>query len=258
MTPNGAQTMMRHIAGEAVSEAPVARRMVLIADSHVKMGTLGAERFFEMLRWLENTSYDVVFLGDIMELWIGVPSYEDDTQKSFLEWCRREKEHRRIYFLEGNHEFFVLAHHRDCFSEASSDELRIGDVMFAHGDSQIAEASHRRFRWWSKSPLAHFLLRWLPFASSIVRRIKADMERRSLARTHRFPGSELALWCKREFALPNAAQSILVGHFHREFTIRRKDGRLFAVLPAWKDSEEIAVFDPLNNFLDFRIWRSVK
>lgn len=258
MASTGVQSMKRKQSIESIGDDSAGQRIVLVADSHVKAGTPSEGRFFEMLSWLEKTSFDVVFLGDIMELWIGVPSYEDDAQRRFLEWCRREKERRRIYFIEGNHEFFVLAHHGDCFSESSTDELRIGATRFAHGDCQLATSSHRCFRWWTKSALAHFLLKYLPFASSVVRLIKANMEERSRKRTRRFQGEELAFWCKNEFALSNAEQAILLGHFHREFTIRRKDGRLFAVLPAWKDSEEIAVYSPLNNSLVFRNWRSVK
>lgn len=257
MTPNCAQAVTQSKADEAFSSASANRRFIVVADSHVMPGTHRAAHFFKMLQCLEKSRFDVVFLGDIMELWIGLRSFEDDTQRRFLEWCRKEKSRRRIIFIEGNHEFFVVANHSDCFSASGTDEVRDGKLMLAHGDAQIAEPSHRRFRCLTKGGFAHFFLKWFPFAKAFVRRLKARMERMSLARNHRFPGEKLAAWFK-EMSHSSSEEAILLGHFHQRFIIRKKDGRLFAVLPAWKDREEVAIYNPLDNSIVFCNWRAVK
>ena len=92
------------------------RPLLLIADSHVRPGKNSFGAFFQMLSWIETTNYDVVFLGDIMELWIGLKGYEGEIHKRFLSWCAAEKKHRKIYFLEGNHEYFVLPGHARYFT----------------------------------------------------------------------------------------------------------------------------------------------
>ena len=231
--------------------------ILLVADAHVKAGTLSEERFRQMLSWLETTRYDIAFLGDVMELWIGLPAYEDALQREFLDWCRRETARRRIYFLEGNHEFFVLKYHRNCFSESAPDTLQVGPELLSHGDSQAASGPHRCFRWWSKSPLAHFLLRFLPGAPAIVRAIKRGFEKKSRTRAWRFPAVQLSSWGQGVFAKTPSCQAILLGHFHRPFQLRCKGNRLLAVLPAWKDHGEVAIFDPLKNTVFFHHWRSL-
>ena len=209
-----------------------------------------------MLSWLETTRYDIVFLGDVMELWIGVPSYEDALQHDFLEWCRREKGRRRIYFLEGNHEFFVLRHHRECFSQSASEMLRVGTMLLSHGDSLATTGGHRCFRWWSKSSLAYLLLRFLPGAPFLVRRIKQVFEKKSLTRSWRFPAERLVAWGQGVFQA-SSSETILLGHFHRSFQMHYKGNRLLAVLPAWKDHGEVAIFDPSGNSIRSRHWRSL-
>ena len=57
--------------------------MILIADAHTGKANVGA--FFEMLEAIADTGETVVFLGDIFDLWIGLPRYETDQHRRFLE-----------------------------------------------------------------------------------------------------------------------------------------------------------------------------
>jgi hypothetical protein len=79
----------------------------MIADAHISRTQGNVEAFFEMLAALEDGPSDVVFLGDIFDLWVALPRYENEQHRMFLSWCQRQKGHRRIGFVEGNHEFFL-------------------------------------------------------------------------------------------------------------------------------------------------------
>jgi len=48
-------------------------KTVIITDAHVHPGFGNAESFFAMLTVLESLPVDVVFLGDVFDLWIALP-----------------------------------------------------------------------------------------------------------------------------------------------------------------------------------------
>ena len=62
--------------------------MIIIADAHVDDAGGHKADFFQMLRAIEKTNHDVIFLGDIFDLWIALPRYEKDCHKAFLAWCQ--------------------------------------------------------------------------------------------------------------------------------------------------------------------------
>ncbi len=81
--------------------------LAVLADVHAVEGEESERVLRNLLEQLSSTDDDVMFLGDIMDLWIGLPKYECKLQRDFLEWCRHEKSRRKIYFVEGNHEYYV-------------------------------------------------------------------------------------------------------------------------------------------------------
>jgi len=44
--------------------------MIIIADAHIDESRGNESAFFQMLEAIEKTDHDIVFLGDIFELWI--------------------------------------------------------------------------------------------------------------------------------------------------------------------------------------------
>ena len=230
--------------------------LILAADLHVRPNDGSRQRFREFLSWVSSTPHDIAFLGDGLDLWIGVSAYEDDLTEEFLAWCRNELAHRKIYLVEGNHEYFVVRHHRDAFTRAECDELPLGDLLLMHGDTCQKNASHLRFRWWVKSELAHILLH-CPGAAAYVRHLKSKLERKSRARKHSFPQAELSAYATGRFEAENSPRTIIMGHFHHPLQEKRRNGRLFAVLPDWKRSGEIGLWNPASNELSIEKWRSV-
>lgn len=219
--------------------------LIVAADLHVRPGTSGERAFLEFLEWVSGTACDVCFLGDVMELWIGVPGFGDALQERFLEWCRREKGRRRLYFLEGNHEFFVAKYFADAFTEAKADTLSLdgGALLLCHGDiCQASNGSHLLLRRLMKSWLARALLKWLPGAHGLVRKIQAAFRRHSRRRRHNgyLPQAELEEWCETQGKALPSLRNVLLGHFHRRLETCCGKGLRLTALPAWKDAGEVA------------------
>lgn len=228
--------------------------MLIIADSHVDSGTAGETEFFALLELVSSTSHDVCFAGDIMELWLGVPGYETDLHYRFLDWCRREKSRRKIYFVEGNHEFFVVKHHGDIFAAASQESLRIGKLLICHGDGLPGQNwSHQVFRRLSKSWFAEFLVKWLPGAKALVRCIKRRFEAAARRRALRegsagylYPETVAAIedWRKVNPGGDDSPTVLLLGHFHCEYLADDGDGVPVCLMPAWRDSRRFVLANP--------------
>lgn len=217
--------------------------LLVAADLHVLPGTASETRFREFLAWISTTGWDVAFLGDVLELWIGVPGYETPIASDFLAWCRQEKERRRLYFVEGNHEFFVCRHHARCFTDSGTDALDLGEIRLLHGDTIQDDPGHLRFRWWTKSWLSHMLMRFMPGAAAYIRHLQRKLKKKSLARNRCLPQKNISSWATECFAAAPALKWLIVGHFHHPLTEERRDGKRLIVLPAWKDRGEIGLFD---------------
>ena len=210
-----------------------------------------------MLTWIATTDYDVAFLGDVMELWIGLGRYSTPLTAEFLAWVSAEKSRRRVFFLEGNHEFFVVRHHRDAFFQSAENELVLNGVVLSHGDTAQGDPAHLRFRWWGKSRLAHFLLRWLPGAKAIVRRLKRNFECKNALRENHYPQESVEHWAGECFRRHPEARRIILGHFHCQQEHLLPDGRQITVLPAWKDAYQVGVLNLANSKLVIENWRNL-
>ena len=222
--------------------------LILAADLHVRPNGASRERFRRFLECVSATNHDIAFLGDVLDLWIGVDSYSDDLTREFISWCEAELPRRKIYLIEGNHEYFVVRHHGQAFTDAQTEELRLGDLLLLHGDTCQNNPAHIRFRWWVKSELAHILLH-IPCAALYVRHLKRKLDHKSKTRKHTFPQAELSAYATKRFEEANAPTAIIMGHFHHTFTEHRRGNRTFAVLPAWKEHGEIGLWDYNSNSL---------
>lgn len=232
--------------------------LVLIADTHVNDGEKGAGEFLRMLQHLSTLPYDICFLGDIFELWIGVSGYEQEIADTLLCWCLAEKQHRRIFLVEGNHEFFIVGRYGSYFSIAAEGVLRYGDLCFCHGD-QIPRSSTDLLllRRLLKNPVVRLLMGYLPGAQGIVRRVKNWFYRRSLQRSYSFPRAAIVRWASQQ--LETGGRELFLGHFHRQESgeTLSGDGR-WHCLPAWKERGEIALYDPETHAYMVMPWETLR
>lgn len=231
--------------------------LVLIADAHVQDDGSGAAEFRQMLHHLATLPYDVCFLGDIFELWIGLPGYGGELADTLLCWCLDEKDQRRIFMVEGNHEFFVVRRYGSCFTGAAEGYLRHGGLCFCHGD-QIPRSGTDMLllRRLLKNGLVRLLMAYLPGARGIVWRAKAWFHRRSQRRCAAFPRAAVAAWATRQLT---GGGDLFLGHFHRSESgaTLSGDGR-WHCLPAWKDKGEVGLYDPETRSCTVMPWAALR
>jgi UDP-2,3-diacylglucosamine pyrophosphatase LpxH len=232
------------------------RPIILVADAHVGESRENAAAFFEMLAGLEATRCDLVFLGDIFDLWIGLAGYETAAHRHFSAWCRRQKAQRSIGFMEGNHEFFIARQQRAAFTWCTADACwQQGGILYVHGDRiNRRDISHRLFRAVTRSRLAGELLRRAPNGPRMAMGVKTLLARNRPS-LRALPLDEI-----RRFAeswLERGVHTILVGHFHAEYVYRRSGSGSLHLLPGWQESRKITRVDPLGGTVASGHWREV-
>ncbi|MBI1753088.1 MAG: VanZ family protein [Acidobacteria bacterium] len=187
-----------------------ARDLILVADPH-----WGTE-----LRGLEEATArfpkaDWLFLGDVFDVWVGLPGMETDAQRAFLDWVKeRRRAGRWMGLWMGNREYFLDRHAPafDLLGEGIGGSLEGERLAWEHGD--LINGADRQYRLWNL--LSRSGLLWLPFRlmpGGTARRVSAWMERKL-----RTTNASYKLAFPRE-AFRAAAQThpeatFLTGHFH--------------------------------------------
>ncbi|MBO1317157.1 metallophosphoesterase [Acanthopleuribacter pedis] len=228
--------------------------MIFVTDAHVAPQLGNVEPFFAMLDHLAKSDEDLVFMGDIFDLWIGHARYEGAEHRRFLAWCRDQKQRRRIGFVEGNHEFYVVRRHRECFTWSDEAALARRDLglLIVHGDLiNRADTQYLRWRKLSKSWGMRWFIRLLPFGGRLVQRLKKNLKNTNKEFRLGLPKEALAAYADEQ--LDGKVRRIVVGHFHAAHRVQVGEGVL-DVLPDWYATGQIAVFRPEEQVLKTIPW----
>lgn len=233
--------------------------MIIIADAHIDDADDSGADFFQMLRLLEKTDQDLIFLGDIFDLWIALSRYEKDIHKKFLTWCRKQKPQRSIGFIEGNHEYFVAVERRDYFAwctDLSAWRDRHGN-LFCHGD-QINRRDHNylRFRRLVKNRFTQEVTRFFPWGPVLSEALKHHLTKTNLEFRKRLPEKSLAEFAEARFT--DGVHTIFVGHFHRPYLYRGAGGKTLYTLPAWHRTRQVTCYDSAAQRIDSRPWQELE
>ena len=194
------------------------REILLITDSHLTERCPQWTVFRSMLEKISESKYDVLFLGDIFDVWIGFPGYETEIHRDFMEWSRREKVKRNIWFLEGNHEFFIKQNRSDCFTEVFSRSAVLDNGAFyaEHGDLiNYHDHLFTLLRACLRNPLSRFLIKlfgYTGFGTAFSGRIRKDLKNTNMKQKHYFPLQELLE--TEELLRKKQISSAVMGHFH--------------------------------------------
>jgi UDP-2,3-diacylglucosamine hydrolase len=232
--------------------------MILITDSHVQNPAGDGAEFLRMLEHLGGGRQDIVFLGDIFDLWIALPGYETPLQGQFLAWCRAQRRQRTVGFMEGNHEFFVCQAHRAAFSWCSADAtFHDGQGrFFSHGDRiNRQDLNYRRFRRLVKNPLTRTLLPAIPLGPSLAEWCKQRLRRANVNFRKHLPASDIAAFAAA--SARSGARHLFIGHFHRPLRQPMADGPVLHLLPAWHASGQVTLFDEQTGIATCTHWREV-
>ena len=186
------------------------RPLILVADPHWREDLTGLE---EVTRRCPGA--DWLFLGDIFEVWLGLPGLETEAQRAFLWWVRERREAGRwVGLWMGNRDYFLdrLSGQFDLIGEGTGGALPEERLAFEHGD--LVNGKDRGYRLWnlcSRSGLAWLLVGLLP--DSLVQRLTMGLEgsMRAAQRGCRggFPRAAFAA-----AAAEHPGSTFLTGHFH--------------------------------------------
>lgn len=186
------------------------RDLILVADPHWAAeltGLEGATTRFPEADWL--------FLGDVFDVWVGMPGMETAAQQAFLDWVRaRRAAGRWVGLWLGNREYFLERHATsfDLMGEGIGGRLDGEALVWEHGD--LVNTADRQYRLWnliSRSGPVWLLFRLLP--SATARRVSAWMEQR-LRTTNSVYKLAFPSRAFRAAAESHPGTTFVTGHFH--------------------------------------------
>lgn len=230
--------------------------MLLVADAHLTDHHPAREDFFAMLERIGRTDEDLVLLGDILDLWIGLPGHGTETGQCLLDWCRRERPRRRLGLVEGNHEFYVGASHPECFGFWSPREWREGGLLFAHGDlANRRDWGYRLLRLATKNPLARLFFSHAPGRVALARKIKRSLGEAGRLREKHLPEEAVRAYADRWFA--RGVRRLFLAHFHREYRYQDGEGRLCLLVPPWQGTGKLLRYDQASDHAEVIPWQDI-
>jgi len=233
--------------------------MIIITDAHISKAAGNHATFFRMLESLEKNNQDLIFLGDIFDLWVALPGYESDIHHDFIEWGREQKKYRTIGFMEGNHEYYLAIERAQAFSWCSADAWYRDDAgtLFVHGDQiNRRDRNYLAFRKLLKSRMAKFIMNSLPFGPKYVESFKQRLKQTNTGFRMHLPREEVKLFAETRFA--EGIDTIFVGHFHQEYLYCNADSKKLYVLPDWFDTQKVTVFNRDTKKIAFIDWKEIK
>lgn len=218
--------------------------MIIVTDAHVSRARGNVTAFYKMLAAIENTAHDLIFLGDIFDLWVALPRYETDIHRNFTAWCREQKKNRTVGFLEGNHEYYLANQRAEAFTWCSNDAWWQDDAktLYVHGDQvNRRDRNYLRFRKLSKNRIAGYILRSLPFGPGIANSLKKGLKKTNTQYRLQIPWDELKFFADNRFA--EGVDTIFMGHFHQEYCYDNQGSKKMYLLPAWLGTQKVALFE---------------
>lgn len=186
------------------------RELILVADPHWGAELTGLDE-----ATAKFPGADWLFLGDVFDVWVGLPGMETETQAAFLAWVdARRAAGRWVGLWLGNREYFLDRHaiRFDLMGEGLGGALDGEALTWEHGD--LINTADRQYRLWnlvSRSALLWLGFRLMP--TGTARRVSAWMERklRTTNATYKLTFPREAF---RAAAEAHSETTFLTGHFH--------------------------------------------
>jgi UDP-2,3-diacylglucosamine pyrophosphatase LpxH len=211
-----------------------------------------------MLEAIAKTQYDLIFLGDIFELWIALARYEEDIHIEFTAWCMEQKNYRTIGFLEGNHEYYLTSQRAYAFTWCSNDTWRQDEsgTLFVHGDQiNRRDIRYLTFRNLIKNSISKFMLWGLPFGPKIAESVERGLKKTNTNFRIQIPQDEIKCFADTRFAA--GVSTIFVGHFHQEYCYCKEESKKLYVLPDWLGTQKITLFQKYRKTISIMHWREL-
>ncbi len=232
--------------------------MIIVTDAHVSKARGNDTAFYKMLEAIESTEHDLIFLGDIFDLWVALPRYETDIHINFISWCREQKKYRTIGFLEGNHEYYLASQRAEAFTWCSNDAWWQDNAgtLFVHGDQiNRKDRYYLLFRKLSKNSISRYILRCLPFGPKIADSLKEGLKKTNKQYRLQVPWDEVKFFADNRFA--EGIDTIFMGHFHQEYCCGNQESKKIYLLPAWLAAQKVTLFQKNPIKISTRPWQQL-
>ena len=222
--------------------------MILIADSHVSKKNDNIADFFSMLDCIAKSHHDIIFLGDIFDLWISIPRYQSEEQIRFLDWCITEKQNRTVGFIEGNRDFFVKDYHSDHFTwcEIGSHAINFNNkkkLMFCHGDGINTKDIRCQFlRKSTKCLFTKFVLKYIPLGPFIAKKLNELTRFKYKGNKRKFPQKTIEKFATSIFKA-KMINHIFTGHFHKNYEYTNNGNSINVITDWWKTGDVMIIND---------------
>ena len=186
------------------------RPLILVADPHwsAELTGLYAAR-------AAHPEADWLFLGDVFDVWVGVPGMDSPPATEFLAWVDSVRRERRwVGLWLGNREYFLdgLAGRFDLMGEGTDGRLEGEALVWEHGD--LVNVADWRYRLWnlvSRSGMVWLIARVLPktTAHNLASSLQRALHTRNRAYKLAFPRAAF-----RAAAARYPGETFITGHFH--------------------------------------------
>lgn len=117
----------------------------VLSDVHLRKGDRRKKIFLEFIEEHRRKG-NIIFLGDIFDVWIG---FNQEMQKNFMDFIRLiERSRNKIIYVEGNHDFHLTWLDELGVKRMTEGEVNINGKRFllSHGDIYSGELSHKIYR----------------------------------------------------------------------------------------------------------------
>lgn len=186
------------------------RPLIIVADPHWGEELTGLR---EVTR--KSPEADWLFLGDVFDVWVGLPGLETVPQRSFLWWVQERRVGGRwIGLWAGNRDYFLdrFVGQFDLVGEGVGGALASESLVFEHGD--LVNGADRRYRFWnlvSRSACMWALVSLLPppLGQRLALRLERSMRTTNQGYRLAFPREAFAA-----AAAEHPGSTFLTGHFH--------------------------------------------
>ncbi|MBT8363432.1 MAG: metallophosphoesterase [Deltaproteobacteria bacterium] len=233
--------------------------MIIVTDAHISKARGNHPAFFKMLAAIERTEHDLIFLGDIFDLWIALPPYEEDIHIKFIAWCLEQKNSRAIGFLEGNHEYYLASQRAQAFTWCSNEASWQDDAgtLFVHGDQiNRKDRNYLIFKKLIKNSITKFILRNLLFGPKIAESIKKGSKKTNIKFRLQVPRDEIKFFADNRFA--KGVDTIFVGHFHQEYCYRWHASKELHILPDWLSTQKVTLYQKNPKKVTTMHWKEIR
>ncbi len=212
-------------------------KFVVLSDLHLPVNE-NANTFNNFLTFLEKISQkteNIIFLGDIFEIWSSVSPFNHKNGTELLKTVEKLSKNCNFFLVEGNYDFFICDKYKQYFNKCSKNYLSLTfnnkNFIFTHG--------HLYTSFKDKIFISLLKSKFMLFAieKKLIKpmAIKKEFEKTKYGK--KFENNELNSFTKK---LGNKFKNkqIICGHFHTNY-----ENNNVTIVPDYLSTKSYLTFD---------------